>query len=116
MKSLVAPLLVSLAAAVGCTAAYDHWWVSPRLRIGVVDVAVVYHEKEEQFRRLAAASAADKGEDQAMSLARRFAQRLPSALDELPAECGCLVFDKSVLMGDLPGAVDLTDRLREKVK
>ncbi|MQA40593.1 hypothetical protein [Rugamonas aquatica] len=116
MKSYGVHMLLSLLAAAGCTAAYDHWWIRPQLRIGVVDVATVYHEKEEQFRRLAAAGAADRGADRAMLMARRFAQRLPAALDELPGECGCLVYDKSVLMGDVPSALDLTERLREKVK
>ena len=49
-------------------------------------------------------------------MARRFSQRLPAALDELPRECGCLVVLKSAVAGDALRTVDLTAHLKQKVE
>lgn len=95
--------------------AYDRWILRPALRIGVVDVAEVYRSKEAEFTQLLTRSGSDHDRQQALVMARAFAQRLPVALDELPRECRCLVLIKSAVAG-LPGnAVDLTAQLRKKV-
>jgi hypothetical protein len=49
-------------------------------------------------------------------VARAFAQRLPTALEELPRECGCLVVLRTAVAGPAPRTVDLTAELRRKVE
>ena len=49
-------------------------------------------------------------------MARAFAQRLPSALEELPRDCNCLVLLKGTIAGPTPYTVDLTPQLRKKVE
>lgn len=116
MKTLFWFSLLCLLTNVLLLAAYERWVARPARVIGVVDVAAVYREKEGQFTRLIATSRADGREDQALALAREFSLRLPAAMAQLPAECRCVVLDRSVLIGLPPGARDLTDTLREKVK
>ena len=51
----------------------------------------------------------------AMAQGLAFAQRLPTALEELPRDCGCLVVLKGAVAGVTPHTVDLTAQLRQKV-
>lgn len=101
--------------AVGALAAYDHWVIRPELRIGVVDVGEVYRQKEAEFTLILTRAGSDDERQRAMVIARRFAQRLPVALDELPLECGCLVVLKSAVAGSTARTVDLTAQLKNKV-
>ncbi|KQP23389.1 hypothetical protein [Pseudorhodoferax sp. Leaf267] len=113
------PVLGAVTAAVLVTgaslAAYDRWVLRPALAIGTVDLAEVYRAKEAQFAQLLTATAGEEERQQALALARRFAQRLPAALDELPRECACLVVVRTAVVGS-PHAQDLTPRLRAKVE
>ena len=94
---------------------YDRQVVGPALRIGVVDVAEIYRQKETEFTRLITKASTDEDRQRALAMARDFAQRLPVALEELPRECACLVVLKGALAGTSPQMVDLTPRLRQKV-
>ncbi|MFT3815736.1 MAG: hypothetical protein QM740_20610 [Acidovorax sp.] len=110
LNTIVSALLVAL----GITA-YDRWVLRPALVVGVVDLSEVYRAKEAEFTRLLTSGGSDAERDQALALARRFSQRLPAALDELPLECGCLVVVKGAIAG-APGSRDLTPLLRSKVE
>ena len=50
-----------------------------------------------------------------MDLATSFARRLPRALEELPADCRCLVVLKSAVAGPTARTLDLTPVLKTKV-
>ncbi|CAM4033834.1 hypothetical protein [Paracidovorax anthurii] len=117
MKALLLHAGVTALLVAAGIAAYDRWVLRPALRVGVVDLSEVYRAKEAQFTQLltaASASGSDEERERALSLARRFSQRLPAALDELPRECGCLVVLRTAVAGS-PHAVDLTPALRRKV-
>lgn len=116
MKALLIPLLWPLLAVGAGLAAYDRWIVRPALRVGVVDVGEVYRQKEAEFTLILTRAASDDERQMAMAMARRFAQRLPTALDELPRECGCLVVLRSAVAGDAMRTVDLTAHLKTKVE
>jgi hypothetical protein len=107
-----AAMLVTLATTL---AAYDHWIVRPALRLGLVDVAEVYREKEAEFTAILTRASTDAERERAMALARRFAERLPAALGELSQDCGCLVVLRSTVAAPTPRTVDLTDLLRHKL-
>jgi hypothetical protein len=115
MKTL--PQVVMVTAIVTTVlAAYDRLVVRPGQRIGIVDVAEVYRQKEAEFTLTLTRATSDAEREQAMRVARAFAQRLPSALDELPRECGCLVLLRTALAAPMPRAIDLTHHLRRKVE
>jgi hypothetical protein len=95
--------------------AYDRLVVRPAQVIGVVDVAEIYRVKEAEFAALVTRGSSDADRQQAMDLASNFARRLPQALEELPADCRCLVVLKSALAGPSAHTLDLTALLKTKV-
>mgnify|MGYP000726957596 CR=1 FL=1 len=113
--ALLAQALLSLIMVLAALMLYDRQVVGPALRIGVVDVAEIYRQKETEFTRLITKASTDEDRQRALAMARDFAQRLPVALEELPRECACLVVLKGALAGTSPQMVDLTPRLRQKV-
>ena len=113
--ALRAQALLSLIMVLAALMLYDRQVVGPALRIGVVDVAEIYRQKETEFTRLITKASTDEDRQRALAMARDFAQRLPVALEELPRECACLVVLKGALAGTSPQMVDLTPRLRQKV-
>jgi hypothetical protein len=116
MKSIALHAVVSLLMAASCLLAYDRLIFRPSQRVGVVDVAEIYRLKEAEFAALVTAGRTDDDRRRAQDLATAFARRLPQALDELPAECRCLVVMKSAVAGSSANTVDLTARLRAKLE
>lgn len=116
MNALLVHGAMTALTVAAALAAYDHWLVRPALRVGVVDVGEVYRQKEAEFTLILTKAGSDDERQKAMAMARRFAQRLPVALDELPRECGCLVVLSSAVAGATPRTVDLTAHLKHKVE
>lgn len=116
LKSLLLNGAMACVIVVGTLLAYDRAVVRPAQLIGVVDVAEVYRQKEAEFTQILTRAASDGEREQAMRMARSFAQRLPLALEELPRECGCLVVLKTAVAAPAPRTVDLTAHLRRKVE
>ena len=116
LKSLLLNAGMTCAIVLGTLAAYDRVVVRPAQLIGVVDVAEVYRQKEAEFTLILTRAASDAEREQAMRMARSFAQRLPLALEELPRDCGCLVVLKTAVAAPAPRTVDLTAHLRRKVE
>ena len=116
MKAVLLQALVAMLAAIGVLAAYDHWVARPAQLVGVVDVADVYRQKEAEFTLIVTRATTDGEREQAMRMARVFAQRLPLALEELTRECGCLVVLRTAVAAPAPRTIDLTAQLRRKVE
>ena len=120
MKSAVVQglvqLVLTLLVVAGALLLYDRSVVRPAQRIGVVDVAEVYRQKEAEFTQLLTRTPAEEDRQKALLMARAFAQRLPAALEELPRDCGCLVVLKSAVAGPTPQMVELTAALRRKLE
>jgi hypothetical protein len=112
----LATLLTTLVAMAAAIAAYDRWIVRPALRVGIVDLSEIYRQKEAEFTLTLTKAGSDDERHKAVAMARRFAQRLPVALDELPHECGCLVVLRSAVAGATPRAIDLTSHLKHKLE
>lgn len=108
--------LVVLAIVASALAAYHRLVVAPALRVGVVDVAEVYRQKEAEFTLIVTQAGSDGEREKAMLMARSFARRLPAALEELPRDCGCLVVLRSAVAAPTPRTLDLTAELRRKVE
>lgn len=112
---LIAQVLLTLFVVAAALLLYDRRIVRPALRIGMVDVAEVYRQKEAEFTQLLTKASSDDDRQRAMLMARAFAQRLPIALEELTRDCDCLVILKGAVAGPTPHTVDLTAQLRQKV-
>jgi len=112
----IANTLASLIATGSTLLAYDRLVIRPVRTIGVVDLAEVYRAKEDEFTRRLTAAHSEEERQATLQMARTFSQRLPVALESLPAECGCLVVLKASVAGPTPYTVDLTARLRQKVE
>ena len=112
----IANALVSLIAVGGGLLVYDRLVVRPARTIGVVDLAEVYRAKEDEFTRRLTAAHSEEERQATLQMAKAFAQRLPVALESLPAECACLVVLKASVAGPTPYTVDLTARLRQKLE
>jgi hypothetical protein len=117
MKSVVAlsVALSTLLATCGLVA-YDRLVVRPGRLVGIVDVSEVYRTKETEFAALLTATKSDEERQRALDLASAFAKRLPAALDELPADCRCLVVLKSAVAGASDNTLDLTPLLKAKLE
>ena len=107
---------VSALVAALAVAAYDSWFLPPKLpRLATVDLATLYREQEAAFSRVVSQEGVTAGErDQAMARAEAFARSLPGALDELSEACACTVLSSNAIAGH-HGVVDLTDALRRRV-
>ena len=116
MRAALLELVATLLLITAGLAAYDHWVVRPALRVGIVDLGEVYRQKEAEFTLTLTKAGSEDERLKAMATARRFAQRLPVALDELTHECGCLVVLRSAVAGATPRTVDLTALLKHKVE
>ena len=112
---LLAHAMFTLFIVTGALLFYDRAVVRPAQRVGMVDVAEVYRQKEAEFTLLLTKSSSEDDRQKALLMARAFAQRLPAALEELPRDCECLVVLKSAVAGPTPHTVDLTSQLRRKV-
>jgi NAD(P)H-nitrite reductase large subunit len=112
---LLAQALLTLFVVAAALLLYDRKVLRPALRIGTVDVGEVYRQKEAEFTQMLTKAGSDEDRQRAMLMARAFAQRLPTALEELPRDCGCLVVLKGAVAGVTPHTVDLTAQLRQKV-
>ena len=100
--------------------AYDQVARTRELRVAVVDVAAVYRWKEAQFTALLTQPGTDvRAEANAPQLAAEFARELPKALDDIAAECRCLLLTRAVLAGPpehvAAHVADLTATLKQKL-
>lgn len=109
--------LAALAILAAAIAGYHVAIVRPALpRLGVVDVAALYHDKETEFTQVIAnPQATDADRAKALANAERFARDLQTLIDTLPAQCQCVVLNKAAVMGATDGLMDLTPAARHAV-
>lgn len=115
-RILAGQLLVCTLVVAAAIALYHRYVWRPPLQFGTVDVAEVYRLKERQLIELVISpKATDDDRRRASEMAEEFAARLPLALNELPAECDCLVLLRTAVAADQGETVDLTARLKSKI-
>jgi hypothetical protein len=115
MPPLIANLAMCLASTIIGIAAYDRIIVRPATAIGLVDTVQIYREQEAQVVRSLSSVASAEERAKTAFAAQRFAQRLPIEMARLAEDCGCLLVDRSVVVGMRPGVQDMTLKLRERV-
>ena len=120
MKPLGLSVAINLLLIVLTVIAYDQYARVRELRVAVVDVAAVYRWKEAQFTALLTQPGTDaRAEAGAPQLAAAFARELPQALDDIAAECRCLLLTRAVLAGPpehvAAQVADLTATLKQKL-
>ena len=120
MKPLALGIAINVLLLLLALIAYDRYARLRELRVAVVDVAVVYRWKEAQFTALLTQPGTDTRVDgSAPQLAAEFARELPQALDDIAAECRCLLLTRAVLAGPpehvAAHVADLTATLKQKL-
>jgi hypothetical protein len=120
MKPLGSSVALNALLILLALIAYDRYARSRELRVAVVDVAAVYRWKEAQFTALLTEPRTDaRVEASAPQLAAEFARALPQALDDLAAECHCLLLTRAVVAGPpehvAAHVADLTATLKQKL-
>ena len=116
MQQFLGAIAISIAFSGVALVGYHRLVVTPALAVGVVDVAGIYRDKEAEFAKVITRGAPEAERQVALARAREFAQRLPGALDEVAAECGCLVMLKSAVASMNPRTVDLSGSLRVRLE
>lgn len=104
--SIAASAAIAVLASGAIVTAYHRAVVRPALAIGVVDVGAVYRVKEVELGVLLGAG--DDERQRAVRMAREFADRVGLALEQLSADCACLLVSSGALATASPRAVDLT--------
>jgi len=120
MKPLALSVAINVLLIVLAVIAYDRYARVRELRVAVVDVAGVYRWKEAQFTALLTQPGTDlRADASAPQLAAEFARELPKALDDIAAECRCLLLTRAVLAGPpehvAAHVADLTATLKQKL-
>jgi hypothetical protein len=120
MKPLALGVAINVLLILLAVIAYDQYARLRELRVAVVDVAAVYRWKEAQFTALLTQPGTDlRADASAPQLAAKFAQELPQALDDIAAECRCLLLTRAVLAGPpehvATHVADLTATLKQKL-
>src|SRR4051794_14539605 len=91
MRTLIVHAGATLFLVLIALFAYDRLVTRPAQLIGIVDVGEVYRLKEAEFAQQVTKTTSEDDRQNALAMARQFAQRLPLALEELPRDCQCLV-------------------------
>ncbi len=120
MKPLALSVAINVLLILLAVIAYDQYARVRELRVAVVDINAVYHFKEAQFTALLTQPGTDARADaSAPQLAAEFARDLPQALDDIAAECRCLLLTRAVLAGPpehvAARVADLTATLKQKL-
>ena len=120
MKPLGLSVALNALLVLVALMAYEQYARLRELRVAVVDVAAVYRSKEAQFTSLLTESHPNpQGEVSAPQLAAAFARDLPQALDDIAAECRCLLLTRAVVAASVEHSTvpvtDLTATLKQKL-
>lgn len=112
LLALLANSVLSLAAV----GAYHVYSQDRQIKLGVVDLASVYRDKEAQFSKAVGDEhATDADRDRAVAAALDFAKTLPNDLASLSQVCGCVVLLGNAVASRTAQVQDLTPLLRAKV-
>jgi len=108
-------VIVSLVISILSMATYHYATASYRQHIAVVDLATVYSEKEALFTKsIMKEGVTTEEKAAALAEAQAFAKTLSKSLDEIAAECNCIVLMANAVAGH-QAIEDLTPELRKKV-
>lgn len=109
---LSATTVCALVAALLVVAGYHAWDAPRRPSIATVDLEQIVARWQQRFGELARSG--DKAAiEEGIAMAERSPQQLATAVEELAAECGCLILVKAAVVTN---AADLTPRLMAKLR
>lgn len=115
-RSLLALIVLCcvLTTTIGITV--YHYTMRKHIVFGVVNLGLVYREKEQEFTNtITAPGVTDTDRDKAIKSAQDFAAKLPKAMQALSDDCSCVVLMGNAVGGVPASVVDLTPALRKKV-
>ncbi|MYM95918.1 hypothetical protein [Duganella vulcania] len=116
MKPLALNALLAAIVCIASLAAYDWIIARPYRTVGVVDSVAVFRLEEERLASQMARDMSAEQRDRLASQARAFAREFPRALEQVAIDCGCLVVERSAVIGTPPHMVDLTPELKRRMQ
>lgn len=116
MKALAHQLLVAALVSAALITAYDRLFVRPVRTIGVVDSLAVLRSEEQHLSAQLTGEMSVQQKERIAVRARTFARDFPRVLEQIAHECGCLVVDRSAVIGSPPNMIDLTPELARRMR
>lgn len=116
MKAFALQLLVAVLASAATLGAYDRLVARPARTVGVVDSLSVLRLEEQRLAGQMVGNMSAEQKEQVAMQARAFAREFPRALEQIAIDCGCLVVDRSAVIGTPPHMVDLTPELKRRMQ
>lgn len=115
-RAVVLQLLLSAMTATVGIVFYHLFVLQGARQFGFVDVAEVYRAKEKSLVEMVTKpTVTEEDKQRAIEAAGEFAKRLPTALEQLTAECQCVVLVRAAVAAPTPDMLDLTPQLRQKI-
>lgn len=115
MKTIALHILIAAAVSLAALAAYDRLVALPARTLGVVDSLAVFRLEEERLAGQMAKDMSPQQREQVAAQARAFAREFPRALEQIAIDCGCLVVERTAVVGTPPHMVDLTPNLKRRM-
>lgn len=116
MKTFVLQVLVATLVSLATVAAYERLVARPARTIGVVDALSVLRLEEQRLAGQMVRDMSVEQKERVAMRARTFARDFPRVLDQIAMDCGCLVVDRSAVVGTPPHMVDLTPELKRRMQ
>lgn len=116
MKAMLIQLLVAVAASAAMLGAYDGLVARPARKLGVVDTLSLFRLEEAQLASLMARDTSTAQRERMAARAHAFAEQFPRELEQIATDCGCVVVERSALIGTPPHLVDLTPELKRRMQ
>lgn len=116
MKAMLIHTMVAAAVSAVMLCAYDGFIARPARKLGVVDTLALFRLEETQLAGLMARDASTGQRERMAARAHAFAEQFPRELEQIATDCGCMVVERSALIGTPPHLVDLTPELKRRMQ
>lgn len=116
MTTFVTHVLASIVVSAAMLGIYDRTIAKPARTMAVVDTVAVFRMEEERLTDLLAKDGSPEQRARIANRARRFASDFPQALEQITIDCGCVVVERSALVGTPPHVTDLTPQLKRRMQ
>ena len=115
-RILLVTLCLNLAVS-AATATLVSRLLPPEPKLGVLDIAALYRQEEQQISRaLTERGATPEAREDALRQAAEFGDRLEALIADLPKRCDCLVLARGAVIGARRAALDLTADVQQRLR
>lgn len=116
-RAALVVVIVNALLSAALLAAYATWIAPSRSpRLAVLDVAELYRLKEREIAAvLIKTDAIEADRLNALKRASEFGTQITTLIEQLPAECGCLILARGAIVGSSTTLPDLTPTARQRL-